>query len=263
MWRLEEILEWDSSWDTWWKTEGVIQLHQGATLHLVSSWEWEKNIHDGEAPKVSETPAAISWEPHEDAVNNSEWEIEYQYINSYIDQLSVYAQGDKLSEAAWARILQTIERVQNGETWINMVTVGSILGKKLEQIIGIKRGYIQKWKNMLFWTSEIRNHFEELDMLLGYKILLPIIRTTEEIGNMEQKAFLSWVRDAKSPVIIQLQSGRYLSIAHSANSIYMIRGLDDVNRNDFTTSSKNKVITFPEFSSIATVHIDDSGYPYL
>ena len=97
-------------------------------------------------------------------------------------------------------------------------------------------------------------------MLLGYKILLPIILTTGEIGQMRQKAFLSLVRDAKSPVIIKLQSGRYLSIAHSANSIYMIRGLDDVNRNDFTTASKNEVITFPEFSSIATVYIYDSRY---
>lgn len=89
---------------------------------------------------------------------------------------------------------------------------------------------------------------------------MPIIRTTGEIGQMEQKAFLSLVRNAKSPVIIKLQSGRYLSIAHSANSIYMIRGLDDVNRNDFTTSSGNEVITFPEFSSIATVYIDGSGH---
>ena len=231
MWRLDVIPGWNPSWETLWlEAERIVRIHEGATLHLVSPWEWEGDENDWKTPEASETPKAISWEPHKSETSHSEWANWYAYINEYIQQLSTYAQGDVLSEAAWGRILQTIDQVKSGRTWIDMVTLGSILDRRLQEIQKIQRGNIQKWKDMLFWTSEIRNHFEELDMLLGYKILLPIIRTTDELQKMGQESFLSLVRDTKSPVIIKLQSGRYLSIAHSANSIYMIRGLDDVNR---------------------------------
>lgn len=74
MWRFDDIPEWNPSWETLWlEAERIVRIHEGATLHLVSPWEWEWDENDWKTPEASETPEVISWASHQHEMSHSEW----------------------------------------------------------------------------------------------------------------------------------------------------------------------------------------------